>query len=172
MKSVTWETIKILMDTYNVRTLTLGFVPLFTQIYEQFIPFCNRVSCVQKLYHIQLMRRGQSKDPIMAQFPLALAIEPRLLPCAISNGFSMDYKVMLHLLFSHTKLIYIHVHCFQYRDFVFRKMFEKPALSSEARAEDIADNVRELCKLDPAYVALFLLQFNQSQPANLNLACS
>ncbi|KIM43202.1 hypothetical protein M413DRAFT_18303 [Hebeloma cylindrosporum] len=92
MKSVTWETIKSLMDTYN------------------FIPFCNR-------------------DPIMSQFPLALAIEPRLLPCAIANGFSMDYK---------------------YRDFVFRKMFERPTLSSEARAEDIADNVRELCKLDPA----------------------
>jgi hypothetical protein len=25
-------------------------------------------------------------------------------------------------------------------------------VSSETRAEDIADNVRELCKLDPAYV--------------------
>lgn len=33
------------------------------------------------------------KDPIMSQFPLALAIEPRLLPFAIANGFSMDYKV-------------------------------------------------------------------------------
>ena len=30
----------------------------------------------------------------MALFPLALAIEPRLLPCAIANGFSMDYKVI------------------------------------------------------------------------------
>ena len=38
----------------------------------------------------------------MSQFPLALAIEPKLLPCAISNGFSMDYKVVSHLLFSHT----------------------------------------------------------------------
>ncbi|KAF8195571.1 hypothetical protein BJ912DRAFT_1021259 [Pholiota molesta] len=68
-------------------------------------------------------------DPIMSQFPLALAIEPRLLPYAVINGFSMDYK---------------------YRDFVFRKMFERPPVSSETRAEDIADNVRELCKLDPA----------------------
>ncbi|KAF8967162.1 hypothetical protein BDZ97DRAFT_570221 [Flammula alnicola] len=92
MKSVTWETIRTLMDTYN------------------FIPFSNR-------------------DPIMSQFPLALAIEPRLLPYAVTNGFSMDYK---------------------YRDFVFRKMFERPAVSSETRADDIADNVRELCKLDPA----------------------
>ena len=33
------------------------------------------------------------QDPIMAQFPLVLAIEPKLLPYAISNGFSMDYKV-------------------------------------------------------------------------------
>ena len=29
----------------------------------------------------------------MAQFPLALAIEPRLLPYAVANGFHMDYKV-------------------------------------------------------------------------------
>ena len=28
----------------------------------------------------------------MAQFPLALAIEPRLLPHAVANGFAMDYK--------------------------------------------------------------------------------
>ena len=28
----------------------------------------------------------------MAQFPLALAIEPRLLPHAVANGFVMDYK--------------------------------------------------------------------------------
>jgi hypothetical protein len=70
----------------------------------------------------------------------------------------MDYKVMSHL-FSRTN-VFIYVHSFQHRDFVFRKMFEKPALSSEARAEDIADNVRELCKLDPAYVTLFSSQFN------------
>jgi hypothetical protein len=29
----------------------------------------------------------------MAQFPLALAIEPRLLPYAVENGFHMDSKV-------------------------------------------------------------------------------
>ncbi|KAF9483532.1 hypothetical protein BDN70DRAFT_873849 [Pholiota conissans] len=92
MKTVTWEVVRTLLDTYN------------------FIPFCNR-------------------DPIMSQFPLALAIEPRLLPYAVKNGFSMDYK---------------------YRDFVFRKMFERPPVSSETRAEDIADNVRELCNLDSA----------------------
>ena len=28
----------------------------------------------------------------MAQFPLALAVEPRLLPHAVANGFTMDYK--------------------------------------------------------------------------------
>ncbi|KAF8895518.1 hypothetical protein BD779DRAFT_1499942 [Infundibulicybe gibba] len=72
-----------------------------------FIPFCN-------------------KDPIMAQFPLALAIEPRLLPYAVANGFHMDSK---------------------YRDFVFRKMFERPTLS-ETRPDDVAQNVRELCRLD------------------------
>ncbi|KAF8645256.1 hypothetical protein AX16_008081 [Volvariella volvacea WC 439] len=70
-----------------------------------FMPFCN-------------------KDPIMAQFPLVLAIEPRLLPYAVANGFRMDIK---------------------YRDFVFRKMFES---NPESRSEDIARNVRELCNLD------------------------
>jgi len=38
----------------------------------------------------------------------------------------------------------------QYRDFVFRKMFERPAVPTESRAEDVANNVRELCKLDPS----------------------
>lgn len=35
----------------------------------------------------------QLQDPIMAQFPLALSIEPRLLPLAIANGFRMDNRV-------------------------------------------------------------------------------
>jgi len=101
----------------------------------------------------------------MSQFPLALAIEPRLLPCAISNGFSMDYKV---LSFS-SHLNGLCTFGFQYRDFVFRKMFERPTLSSEIRAEDIADNVRELCKLDPAFVSLFSSKFLHTK---FNLACS
>ncbi|EGN92146.1 hypothetical protein SERLA73DRAFT_173118 [Serpula lacrymans var. lacrymans S7.3] len=78
------------------------------QMYK-FIPFCI-------------------KDPIMAQFPIALAIEPRLLPLARANGFDMDPK---------------------YRDFVFRKIFERPAVNSEGRMEDIIRNVRELRRLDP-----------------------
>lgn len=36
----------------------------------------------------------------MAQFPLALAIEPRLLPYAVENGFHMDSKVWNEILFS------------------------------------------------------------------------
>lgn len=74
----------------------------------KFMPFCN-------------------KDPIMVSFPLALAIEPRLLPYAEANGFHMDSK---------------------YRDFVFRKMFERPNLNSENRTDEIVRNVRELCRLD------------------------
>ncbi|KAH7885344.1 hypothetical protein F5I97DRAFT_1884682 [Phlebopus sp. FC_14] len=68
------------------------------------------------------------KDPLMAQLPIALAIEPRLLPYAEANGFRMDTK---------------------YRDFVFRKMFEKQALNSLDRTDDIIRNVRELRRLDP-----------------------
>ncbi|KAF8134795.1 hypothetical protein K438DRAFT_1693855 [Mycena galopus ATCC 62051] len=73
-----------------------------------FMPFCHR-------------------DPLMSQFPLALAIEPRLLPYAVANGFEMDAK---------------------YRDFVFRKMFEKTSAPDAAHAEEIVANVRELCRLD------------------------
>ncbi|KAH0586162.1 hypothetical protein H2248_007426 [Termitomyces sp. 'cryptogamus'] len=68
-----------------------------------------------------------SRDPLMAQFPLALAIEPRLLPYAVRNGFYMDRK---------------------YRDFVFRKMFERTALANDTASEEIVQNVRELCRLD------------------------
>ncbi|KAF6755958.1 hypothetical protein DFP72DRAFT_990005 [Ephemerocybe angulata] len=66
--------------------------------------------------------------PFSNKFPLILAIEPRLLPPAVANGFRMDYK---------------------YRDFVFRKMFERRPQASDNEADDIAHNVRELCKLDP-----------------------
>ncbi|KAI0335899.1 hypothetical protein GY45DRAFT_1267365 [Cubamyces sp. BRFM 1775] len=68
------------------------------------------------------------RDPMMAQFPLVLAIEPRLLPYARLNGFNMDRK---------------------YRNFVFRRMFEKPAIMFESRADEIVENVRELSRLDP-----------------------
>ncbi|PCH40094.1 hypothetical protein WOLCODRAFT_136650 [Wolfiporia cocos MD-104 SS10] len=68
-----------------------------------------------------------NKDPMMAQFPLVLAIEPRLLPYARVNGFYMDGK---------------------YRNFVFRKMFEKPAVASDGHADEIVQNVRELSRLD------------------------
>ncbi|KAI0761934.1 hypothetical protein BD413DRAFT_616676 [Trametes elegans] len=68
------------------------------------------------------------RDPMMAQFPLVLAIEPRLLPYARLNGFNMDRKD---------------------RNFVFRRMFEKPAIMFESRADEIVQNVRELSRLDP-----------------------
>lgn len=41
----------------------------------------------------------------------------------------------------------------QYRDCVFRKMFERPTVLSataDGRVDDIVRNVRELCHLDPA----------------------
>ncbi|KAL4073230.1 hypothetical protein V8B97DRAFT_2023022 [Scleroderma yunnanense] len=67
------------------------------------------------------------RDPLMVQLPIALAIEPRLLPYAEANGFRMDTK---------------------YRDFIFRKMFEKQALNTVDRTDDIVRNVRELKRLD------------------------
>ena len=90
----------------------------------------------------------------MPQFPLALAIEPRLLPHAVANGFSMDYKVLTDLFFF--SYITTQLDC-QYRDFVFRKMFERPTSMSNTRPEEMAENVRELCKLDPVYVSWLLV---------------
>jgi len=65
------------------------------------------------------------KDPIAGQLPLAFALEPTLLPLAVSNGFHMDSK---------------------YRDFIFRKMFEKSPRGG--RISEIVRNVREMTSLD------------------------
>ena len=86
----------------------------------------------------------------MAQFPLVLSIEPSLLPLAQANGFELSGKVLSYL---------IEVACAgsntsQYRDFVFRKMFEKRIESTQStvnHADDIADHVRDLCKLHSSY---------------------
>lgn len=42
------------------------------------------------------------QDPIMSRLPLALAVEPRLLPYAVANGFFMDSKArsLLFLIYS------------------------------------------------------------------------
>ncbi|KAG6878086.1 hypothetical protein C0993_012413 [Termitomyces sp. T159_Od127] len=88
-------------------------------------------------------------DPLMAQFPLALAIEPRLLPFAVRNGFFMDRK---------------------YRDFVFRKMFERTASTSDAVSEDIVHNVRELCRLDPTMFVSRTVAAEVCMEAKVNLA--
>lgn len=83
----------------------------------------------------------------MFQLPIALAVEPRLLPYAEANGFRIDPKVL------DTNVI---VGCDsqpynQYRDFIFRKMFEKQSLSTADRSEEIVSNVRELKRLDSRY---------------------
>ncbi|KZT12070.1 uncharacterized protein LAESUDRAFT_720047 [Laetiporus sulphureus 93-53] len=75
----------------------------------KFIPFCHQ-------------------DPMMVQFPLVLAIEPRLLPYARANGFHMDRK---------------------YRNFIFRKMFEKQPVQFDGLVDEIVQNVLELSRLDP-----------------------
>ena len=84
----------------------------------------------------------------MAQFPLVLAIEPRLLPLARQNGFNMDRKVSRGLC---SFVGWLMTSLSQYRNFVFRRMFEKPAIMFESRADEIVQNVRELSRLDPEY---------------------
>ncbi|KAI0699093.1 Squalene/phytoene synthase-domain-containing protein [Cytidiella melzeri] len=94
----------------------------------KFIPFCH-------------------KDAMMANYPLVLAIEPRLLPYARANGFTMDHK---------------------YRNFVFRKMFEKPAISFEGRADEIVRNVKELSRLDPRMFLTRTVAAEICMEANIN----
>ena len=89
----------------------------------------------------------------MAQFPLVLAIEPRLLPLARQNGFNMDRKVSRGLC---SFVGWLMTSLSQYRNFVFRRMFEKPAIMFEARADEIVQNVRELSRLDPEYESVLL----------------
>ncbi|TFY69079.1 hypothetical protein EVG20_g3301 [Dentipellis fragilis] len=95
-------------------------------VIELFIPFCKKVrgfACRGLVTNaINVLQ-----DPIMVQFPLALAVEPRLLPPAVGNGFRMDSR---------------------YRDFVFRRMFEKSNGAAQRSADDIIRNVCELCRLE------------------------
>jgi len=42
------------------------------------------------------------QDPLMVQLPIALAVEPRLLPYAEANGFHMDTKVAFDIIWSAT----------------------------------------------------------------------
>lgn len=88
----------------------------------------------------------------MAQFPLALSIEPRLLPLAIANGFRMDSRVRIY----HVLVVDLMLNeemLLQYRDFVFRRIFVR---TEEHGVEDVLLNIRELCRLDPSYAPLHL----------------
>jgi hypothetical protein len=83
----------------------------------------------------------------MAQFPLALSFEPRLLPLAIANGFRMDGRVRIYH-FPVVDLMPNEEMLVQYRDFVFRRIFVR---TEERGVEDVLLNVRELCRLDSSY---------------------
>ena len=148
-KHVKWEKVRDILEKYKVNRS-----PDHTRIRCQadsanrvkFIPFCNKVT-LKTFRPCAHLRLSINQDPIMTQFPLALAIEPRLLPLAVTNGFTMDSKVFIpihsHPLFSNVLR--------QYRDFIFRKMFEKPAFPSDNHAEEIVRHVRELTQLDSRY---------------------
>ena len=95
----------------------------------------------------------------MAQFPLALSIEPRLLSLAIANGFRMDGRVRIcHFLVVDLTPKEMLV---QYRDFVFRRIFVR---TEEHGAEDVILNIRELCRLDASYVPLHRLFVGSGSP--------
>ncbi|KAH9841569.1 uncharacterized protein C8Q71DRAFT_737681 [Rhodofomes roseus] len=100
-----------LLKTSRLPTESRGKWETIKEVVEKykFIPFC-------------------AKDPMMAQFPLVLAVEPRLLPYARANGFIMDHK---------------------FRNFMFRKMFEKPAVQFDGRVGEVVNNVHKLTSLDP-----------------------
>jgi hypothetical protein len=89
----------------------------------------------------------------MAQFPLALSIEPRLLSLAVANGFRMDSRVRMDC-FLVVDLMPDEETLVQYRDFVFRRIFMR---TEEHGVEDVLLNVRELCRLDASYAPLLHL---------------
>lgn len=92
-----------------------------------------------------LKTRRDVQDPVATQLPLAFALEPSLLPLAVANGFHMDSKVCRGL-FMFDAPICVHHAWAKYRDFIFRKMFEKH--SREGRMAEIMNNVREMVRLD------------------------
>lgn len=90
MKPVKWEEIRDIVEKYKVRH---SFFPVTISIINPrtVYPVLQQGSLIFATHHHFLTLNHQ--DPIMTQFPLALAIEPRLLPLAEVNGFSMDSKV-------------------------------------------------------------------------------
>ncbi|KAL1666048.1 hypothetical protein GGF50DRAFT_125949 [Schizophyllum commune] len=99
-------------------------------IFDSKIPGISRQvswEAIREIVEIYHFIPFSTKDPLMASFPLALSIEPRLLPYAEANGFRMNPK---------------------YRDFVFRRMFEKNGDPGFEGVERICSNVQELCRLD------------------------
>lgn len=94
-RAAKWEQVKDVVEKYKVCDEILKAV-CWTNFAcgPQFIPFSDRV-CHQSCCKISKQRFDGhlGQDPMMAQFPLVLAIEPRLLPYARLNGFHMDRKV-------------------------------------------------------------------------------
>jgi hypothetical protein len=88
-KSVSWEAIRELLEKYNV-SLRLMFEPLSSQRNAIVYSILKQGNATLKSHKYLADER---QDPIMAQFPIALAIEPRLLSYAVANGFYMDTKV-------------------------------------------------------------------------------
>ncbi|KAJ1303422.1 hypothetical protein OPQ81_011613 [Rhizoctonia solani] len=87
------------------------------------------------------------KDPLVLDFPLALSYEPRLLPLAVKNGLRLDVK---------------------YRDFIFRKVFEKPTVSRDGRDETIIKMVEDLQRLDPIMFVSRTVAAEVCMEANIN----
>ncbi|CUA72516.1 Transcriptional activator protein DAL81 [Rhizoctonia solani] len=87
------------------------------------------------------------KDPLVLDFPLALSYEPRLLPLAVKNGLRLDVK---------------------YRDFIFRKVFEKPTVPREGRDETIIKMVEDLQRLDPIMFVSKTVAAEVCMEANIN----
>ncbi|QRV92374.1 F-box-like domain protein [Ceratobasidium sp. AG-Ba] len=83
---------------------------------------------IQEMFQIYGFIPFCPKDPLVLEFPLALSYEPRLLPLAVANGFRIDVK---------------------YRDFIFRRVFEKPTAVREGREDAIIKMVGDLQRLDP-----------------------
>ncbi|KAG8733536.1 hypothetical protein FRC11_005458 [Ceratobasidium sp. 423] len=142
-----------LMDKKSLGGRTRVEWEVIQEMFEKygFIPFCP-------------------KDPLVLDFPLALSYEPRLLPLAVRNGLRLDVKVpQILVTFScHRSANPKHVALPQYRDFIFRKVFEKPAVSRDGRDETIIKMVEDLQRLDPIMFVSRTVAAEVCMEANIN----
>lgn len=91
-RTVKWDTVKEIVEKYQVIS-SLHLLGILSVLNDGTVvhPILSQSASHLYLHHHWYLNSVQ--DPMMATFPLVLAVEPRLLPYARANGFYMDRKV-------------------------------------------------------------------------------